>query len=136
MKSFLAIAILVSAAASHKLHHQAMTQVHGIDDDIDSLMDKYDSQDKKPQAMAAAPAKTAPVKSGPSAAQITDMEFQILSGQYTATASTKADEDDEFQEILEKAATQKGQDKVLTKDNATDAATELMEQRHKAETMD
>lgn len=64
------------------------------------------------------------------------MEFQILSGQYSATASTKADEDDEFEEVLEKAASKKGQDKVLTKDSATDAAIELMESKNKANTMD
>lgn len=44
MKSLISIALIATLTSAHKLHHQAK----GLDDDLDSLMEKYDSQDKKP----------------------------------------------------------------------------------------
>ena len=64
------------------------------------------------------------------------MELSILNGSYTATSSPKAAEDDELSEALEKYATNKKDEKLLTKEKATEAALELMEQRKKCDTMD
>lgn len=105
-----------------------------LDDDLDALMDKYDSGNNKSAAQKQAAAK--PAAGGPSAAQITDMEFKILSGQNIAIASTKADEDDQIEEVLAKYASEKSGEKVLTKNDAQEAAIELMEQKGRAGTMD
>jgi hypothetical protein len=48
----------------------------------------------------------------------------------------KADEDDNLTEVLEKYASTHSDAKVLSKENATEAAVELMEQRKKCDTLD
>ena len=106
-----------------------------LDDDLDALMDKYDDKEKGKTAPKQA-AASKPAAGGPSAAQITDMEYKILSGQPIVMASTKADEDDQIQEVLEKYASEKNGEKHLTKNDAQEAAIELMEQKGRAGTMD
>lgn len=59
-----------------------------------------------------------------------------MNGSYTTTSSSKADEDDQLTEVLEKHGTDKAGERILSKDNACEAAVELMENKGKADNMD
>lgn len=132
MKSLFATCLLIALTQinGHKLHQRSA--IRNEDDDLDSLMEKYDNNSSPSKAKA-------PVKSqagGPSIAQVSEMEFKILSGQNLGLSSTKADEDDAIDEVLQKYASTKGGDKALTKNDAQEAAIELMESKGKANSMD
>jgi hypothetical protein len=97
-----------------------------LDDDLDSLMDKYDDNEKKPiKAQQQARAQTA--KSSANQAAEQEMEYKIMTGQNIPITSTKAEEDDVISDVLEKYSSTKNGDKVLTKNDAEEAAVELME---------
>ena len=136
MKVISSLALLVCATQAHKLSHKLRHQAMAQDDSLDELMDKYDNPTKD-SGFKPSPSKIDSYnKGGPSAAQVSDVELQILQGTYTTTNSDKAELDDELGEVLEKYGSTKKDEKVLTRNDATEAAVELMEQRHKAETMD
>ena len=61
------------------------------------------------------------------------MELRILSGNNLATSSQMAADDDLFHETLEKYSTQSKKDKdlkIITKDNALEACSELLEKKN------
>ena len=67
------------------------------------------------------------------------MELRLLTGSYTETSSSKAAEDDQLEEVLEKYGSMSHSEKdrkILTKENAQEAAVELMEQKTGLETID
>ena len=66
------------------------------------------------------------------------MELKLLTGGYTAESSNKAAEDDQLEEVLEKYGSTGKSDnrKILTKENAQEAAVEYLEQKMGLETMD
>ena len=145
MKSLLAICLLLNlniegsqaVAIRHKNINGSDDDKVNLDDEVDNLMDKYDNQDKpKKQPVFAQNKSAQQKKGGPSAAQIQDMEYNILIGNNQATNSAKADEDDMLQESMTKYKTEKKGEDVLTKENAQEAAVEIMEQRKKLDTMD
>ena len=95
-------------------------------------MDKYDSNEKKPEQPKAAPKKSDPNSAGASKSEIQDAELRILQGNNLAESSNKASEDDLFNEILDKFVTKsknKNDDEIITKDNAKEALTELYEKK-------
>jgi hypothetical protein len=58
------------------------------------------------------------------------MELRLLTGSYTETSSNKAAEDDLLSEVLEKYGSISSSEKdrkILTRENASEAAVELME---------
>ena len=67
------------------------------------------------------------------------MELKILSGNNLAESSQKAAEDDLYGDILEKYGSQSKKDKdtkILTKDNAKDACSELYEKKNNVDSYD
>ena len=105
-----------------------------MDSDLDALMDKYEEQDKKPVVSKETTKKTSLNQNGATASDIQDAELRILQGNNFATASSKTTEDDTFNDILDKFATaskksKSDDDKILTKENAKDALTELYEKK-------
>ena len=98
MKSIFAVGLLlcnIDITEAHKLHNRMQQVDDSAISDIDSLMDKYDDPEKT--VFKPAPSKMDKLKTGgPSAAQVSEVEFQILSGTYTSSNSVKADEDDQF----------------------------------------
>lgn len=105
-----------------------------LDDTLDGLMDKYETQDKKPKVDAK---KKVESKNGPSIAQVTDMEYNILSGNVLETSSAKAEEDDVYMEVLNRYATEnKNKERILTKDNAQEACTEIYSTKKEIDTYD
>jgi hypothetical protein len=107
-------AIVINNAGMHK---DAKDSV--VDDDIDNLMDKYDGQES-----AAAKKKTEKkvTPSGPvTASEVQDMELKILEGNNLAESSTKAEEDDFLNGILDKYLTAGKTDKDLKKISKADA---------------
>ena len=57
------------------------------------------------------------------------MEYKILSGNNLAESSAKADENDQIMEVLEKYGTGKEDNRLLTKENAKEACTEVWSQK-------
>jgi hypothetical protein len=94
--------IILLLAAVSAVQYKAMSHARSInlgeemgqslDDDIDSLMQKYDDDNKKKPAPKTASQKS----SGVSAGQVQDMEYKILSTGVLAESSQKADDDDLF----------------------------------------
>ena len=102
------------------------------DSELDALMDKYDSNEKKPEQPKKAPKKSESNSGAASKSEIQDAELKILQGNNLAESSNKASEDDLFNEILDKFVTKskKGSDdEIITKDNAKEALTELYEKK-------
>jgi hypothetical protein len=102
------------------------------DSELDALMDKYDSNEGKPAAPKRAAKKAEGNSSGASKSDIQDAELRILQGNNLADSSNKANEDDLFNEILDKFVTKsknKNDDEIITKDNAKEALTELYEKK-------
>lgn len=129
--SILLLAMLLNVNAISQKHKTSLKQhlhLHNeetdsvLDDELDNLMDKYEGNKKddfKPVPGKAQ--KAAQQGQGVSAAVEQDMEYKILTGSYTQTASNKAAEDDEMQEILEKYGSESKSEKdrkVLTRENA------------------
>lgn len=85
MKSIIAISLLVCNVAlveAHKLHlvqhHRQSDETNAsLDEDLDSLMDKYDTgNSQKAAGFKPSPSKAdAYAKGGPSAAQVSEVEF-------------------------------------------------------------
>ena len=103
-----------------------------VDSDIEALMDKYDSNEKKPEAPKKAAKKSDSNSGGASKSEIQDAELKILQGNNLAESSNKANEDDLFNEILDKFVTKSkksSDDEIITKDNAKEALTELYEKK-------
>ena len=112
--------------------HDDESAASKLDNDLDALMDKYDSSEKKPAEPKKAAVKTAGNSGGASKSEIQDAELRILQGNNFAETSTKASEDDLFNEILDKFVTKsksKTDDEIITKDNAKEALTELYEKK-------
>ena len=67
------------------------------------------------------------------------MELKILQGNNLAESSQKAADDDMYGEILEKYSTQSKKDKdskIITKDNAKEACSELYEKKNNVDSFD
>ena len=112
--------------------HDDESPASKLDGDLEALMDKYDSNEKKPAAPKSAPRKADSNSGGASKSEIQDAELKILQGNNLAESSNKANEDDLFNEILDKFVTKsknKGDDEIITKDNAKEALTELYEKK-------
>lgn len=58
--------------------HGDDTKEDKLDSDLDALMDKYDTPEKKPAEMKKSPQKAGPNSTGASAAQVQDAELRIL----------------------------------------------------------
>ena len=102
-----------------------------LDQSLDALMDKYDSNEKKPEQPKKVEKKSSS-NSGASKSEIQDAELKILQGNNFAETSNKASEDDLFNEILDKFVTKSkkaSDDEIITKDNAKEALTELYEKK-------
>ena len=61
------------------------------------------------------------------------MELKILQGNNLAESSEHANEDDYFNEVLEKFAQDKNGDKVLNKENAKEACLEVYEKKKESD---
>lgn len=120
----------------HKSLIKKMNADETVDDDLSALMDKYDNkeqkQEKKKEVTKKLAKKEVGKPGGPTAQQVQDAELKILEGNNFAEKSEKADEDDQFQEILNKysspSKTQKGE-QILTQENAQEACNELYAQK-------
>ena len=104
--------------------------------ELDALMDKYDDTDGKKLNKINQKAKkdeaNKAVKTGATASEVQDMELKILQGNMLADSSSKAAEDDLFNEVLEKFQTPSKKDQsinVLNKEAAQEACTELYEKK-------
>ena len=100
--------------------------------ELDAVMDKYDSNEGKPAAPKRAAKKAEGNSSVATKSDIQDAELRILQGNNLADSSNKANEDDLFNEILDKFVTKskgKNDDEIITKDNAKEALTELYEKK-------
>ena len=109
-----------------------------VDDDIDNLMDKYDGQES-----AAAKKKTekkVPDSNGKvSASEVQDMELKILEGNNLAESSSKAEEDDFLNSVLDKYLTPGKTDKDLkkiSKADAQEAASDLYQEKKKMDSFE
>lgn len=104
--------------------------------ELDALMDKYDDTDGKKLSKTNQKAKkdetNKAAKAGASASEVQDMELKILQGNMLADSSSKAADDDLFNEVLEKFQTPSKKDatiNVLNKEAAQEACTELYEKK-------
>ena len=124
--------LLLGITLAHKLHTRSINlsedMGQSLDDDIDQLMEKYDAEPKKQPKQAAAQ-KKAGGPGGPSVAEVQDMELKILQGNNLEEKSAKAEDDDLFQEVLDKYATKNGNDKMLKKEDAQEACQEVWQQK-------
>ena len=105
------------------------------DDDLDALMAKYDKNDQSTEkkAVKKVEKKEAPKPSGPSSSDVQDMELKILSGNNLADSSARAADDDMYNESLEKFSTASKKEpdtKILTKDNALEAWSEIYQKKY------
>ena len=101
--------------------------VKNLDDNLDSLMDKYDDNEQKAQDKKVEK-KDNNKKDGASASEVQDMELKILSGNNLASTSSKADDDDLYNTILEKYSNPAKDDKSLStisKDQAMEASADV-----------
>ena len=108
----------------------------GLDEDLDNLMDKYDSGESSKKDGKTLVQKDSKKSSGPNKADVQDMELKILTGNdFTSSSAVNAD-DDMFTEVLEKYETaskkNKGE-KILTKDQALDASAEIYQNKKKVD---
>ena len=103
-------------------------------DDIDSLMDKYDNAEaEKNKPKKVEKTKDANGQVVVSTAQVQDAELKILSGNNVAQMSQKAADDDMFNECIDKFSSASKENKdmsILTKDNAKEAAIELISKKN------
>ena len=90
-------------------------------------MQKYDDMDKpKPKEKTKTQTKTG----GPSVEDVQDMELKILQGNNLAEKSDRAEDDDWFNEVLEKHTTNDSSgNKILKFDDAKEAAEEVYEKK-------
>ena len=102
------------------MHKQSDDTKASVEEDIDSLMDKYDTQESSAEKKKTEK-KSTPSK-GITASDVQDMELKILEGSNLAESSEKAEEDDFFNGILDKYLTAGKTDKDLKKISKTDAA--------------
>lgn len=127
--------LLVNQSLGHKIRmrgHDEESAASKVDSELDALMDKYDSNEKKPEQPKKAPKKSESNSGGATKSEIQDAELKILQGNNLAESSNKANEDDLFNEILDKFVTKsksKDGDEIITKDNAKEALTELYEKK-------
>lgn len=135
MKYSLIFALLLVTSSAIKI------VTKGDDDattsELDALMDKYDDTDSKKLNKTNQKAKkdetNKAAKSGASASEVQDMELKILQGNMLADSSSKAADDDLYNEVLEKFQSPSKKDatiNVLNKEAAQEACTELYEKKN------
>jgi hypothetical protein len=138
MKFNIVILALVATASAITIDNAGKSKDGGVDDDIDNLMDKYDGQES-----AAAKKKTekkVPDSNGKvSASEVQDMELKILEGNNLAESSSKAEEDDFLNSVLDKYLTPGKTDKDLkkiSKADAQEAASDLYQEKKKMDSFE
>lgn len=97
-------------------------------------MDKYDSQESSAEKKKNEKKVTKPNGGQPTTADVQDMELKILEGSNLAESSTKAEEDDFFNGILDKYLSPGKTDKDLkkiSKADAQEAASDLFQEKKK-----
>ena len=129
---FVLAALLISSSEAVKLNS------NGIDEDLDNLMDKYDNGGDKKDGKNLAQKEDKKSK-GPNKNDVQDMELKILTGNDLTTASARNADDDLYTEVLEKYETtskkNKGE-KILTKDQALDACSEIYQKKNNLDNYD
>ena len=129
------IALLIGSVASINIQKGEDANV----DDIDALMDKYDTaeeQKNKPK-----PAKESTTKNGVTVTKgdIQNAELRILQGNNVAESSQKAYDDDLYNGAIDKYATDSKEEKgtrILTKDAAKEACVDLFQNKDQVDNFD
>ena len=138
----IAAMLMVSTTQAIKIEGKGavVQRQKGMDDDLDDLMQKYDtSENKSVKSSKSSDSSQKSGSGGPNKSDVQDMELKILSGNMLATSSDKAADDDLYNEVLDKYETASKKDKdskILTKDQALDASAEVLGQKMGLDTYD